>query len=98
MADKALYCYSHNIDFDTVELFDQHRLDCPNLIEIPYLCTQHREDGGMCGRQFAASEGLKEHALAAHNVYLCGICDMQSVQPLVGHVHKQKDVNVHACK
>lgn len=96
--DRPLYCFAHNIAFDSGDLYADHMRDCNNLREVACMCTQHANDGSMCGEIFDTLDDLRDHCLAVHFVHICTICDAQSTRPLVGHSHKAKDVSVRSCK
>lgn len=98
MAGKEFYCFMHNIIFDTQELYVKHQEICENQWEQQCVCTQHADDGTMCGYIGDTLDALKDHSLERHRVYICDLCDAQSTEPLIGHNHQLKDGNVHLSK
>lgn len=93
--ERHNYCYSHNIIFDDDDKFEQHQEDCAGLLFQTNLCTQHADDGSMCGLFFPDTDGLRRHALERHKVYICGVCDAQSIAPLANHPHKKGEKSIH---
>lgn len=78
--DRAYYCFDHNIQFDTLELYIEHQGECDQLLKEFNVCTQHGDGGGMCGMNFANTTALYEHIRSRHNVYICVQCEYQTTQ------------------
>lgn len=83
------YCFNHNIEFETEELYIRHQAICDELLRSKrFVCMQYAEDGSMCGDQFGLLGNLFIHAKEVHKVILCLKCDEQSTSQVEMDRHK----------
>lgn len=101
MESKKRYCYQHNIQFDSERLYVEHQTKCSELLNCANVCTQYIVDGAMCGKFFNHTKDLCMHASEEHGVFLCDVCDYQTIDQskLSAHHHKKTHkTNIHTSK
>lgn len=100
--DAQNYCYQHNIQFDNEMLYDEHKVDCDDLLSIENLCTQHLVNGAMCGEHFGNTTSLLEHIRQAHYVFVCLECDYQCTDrrqlSYHDHITTLNKRSIYSCK
>lgn len=101
MVDREYYCFMHNIKFENDLLFRDHQEECESLLGQLYVCKQHAVDGKMCGISFKNFPVLYAHCVEEHKVFICEICDAQSMKEEVMSMHSHDAKNlpsIHASK
>lgn len=97
--EQPRYCFMHNIQFDSDQLFEDHNEICEDMLSQSNVCRQHAVDGSMCGKFFKNTTELVEHTLEEHRVIMCEVCDAQSTDPvkMKSHCHlKGNHKSIHA--
>lgn len=83
------YCIDHEIEFDSVEKYENHKKECEKMQEVPNICTHVLSNGKCCKSSYRHVSSLILHYEKRHKIFACAHCYKvyNSKKELEAHEH-----------